>query len=98
MQFCIITWTGHTICQHHLVHTCADTLIPNFTVYEMLMYTIELKQEQRVPLADKRVQVEAVLQQLNLDVCRDVLIGSQEKRGISGQSSGRSVHNPTHDV
>ena len=62
----------------------ADTLIPNFTVHEMLMYTIELKQERKVPLSEKRSQVDAVIKQLNLWPCKNVLIGSQAKRGISG--------------
>lgn len=73
---------------------CADTLIPNFTVYEMLMYTIELKQEKKVPLAEKKLKVEAVLRQLNLDVCRNVLIGSQEKRGISGKTPYQDLYIP----
>ena len=35
----------------------ADTLIPNMTVYEMLMYTAELKNSRSMPLADKRQKV-----------------------------------------
>jgi hypothetical protein len=40
-----------TACAH------ADTLIPNMTVYEMLMYTAELKNSRSMPLADKRQKV-----------------------------------------
>ena len=50
----------------------------------MLGYTVELKLESSIPLAEKMQKVEAVIQQLNLDGCRDVIIGNAEHRGISG--------------
>lgn len=67
----------------------ADTLIPNLTVYEMLMYTIELKLERKIPLKQKILKVEAVMEQLNLRGCQGVRIGNSEARGISGSSSGQ---------
>ena len=63
----------------------ADTLIPNLTVLEMMMYTIELKLERQIPLSKKRAKVEAVIDQLNLKGCQGVRIGNSENRGISGQ-------------
>ena len=50
----------------------------------MLGYTVELKLESSIPFAEKMQKVEAVIQQLNLDGCRDVIIGNAEQRGISG--------------
>lgn len=64
----------------------ADTLIPNLSVYEMLMYTIELKLERAIPLAEKRAKVEVVMDQLNLRTCQHVRIGNSEQRGISGEA------------
>ena len=51
---------------------------------QMLGYTVELKLESSIPLSEKMQKVEAVIQQLNLDGCRDVIIGNAEQRGISG--------------
>lgn len=50
----------------------------------MMGYTVELKMESSIPLAEKLQKVEAVTQQLNLEGCRDVIIGNAEQRGISG--------------
>ena len=51
---------------------------------QMLGYTVELKLDSSISLAEKMHKVEAVIQQLNLDGCRDVIIGNGEQRGISG--------------
>lgn len=64
-----------------------DTLIGNFTVYEQLLYTSELKNPQEEALGRKKERVEVVLDQLSLKQCKDVTIGSALKRGISGISS-----------
>lgn len=50
----------------------ADTLLPILTVEEMLLYTAELKQSRRVPLADKQAAVEELLDKLALLPCRSV--------------------------
>ena len=63
--------------------TCADTLIENFTVFEMLMYTIDLKCSTKLDTADKSKKIDAVIHQLGLQSCRNTLIGSGNS-GISG--------------
>lgn len=63
---------------------CADTLVDNLTVQEMLAYTAEMKLEMGVGMAEKRARVEALLRQLALEPCRNVRIGSSMQRGISG--------------
>ena len=69
---------------HVGVYACADTLLGNLTVYEMLAYTAELKNPMNEPFEQKAAKVEQVLQQLGLSGCRGVRIGSQLARGISG--------------
>lgn len=56
----------------------------NLTVQEMLLYTAEMKLEMGVPMAEKRERVEALMTQLALGACRNVRIGSNMQRGISG--------------
>ena len=65
---------------------CADTLVDNLTVQEMLLYTAEMKLEMGVGMAEKRARVEALLRQLALEPCRNVRIGGSMQRGISGAS------------
>ena len=55
---------------------------------EMLLYTAEMKLEMAVSMAEKRKKVEDLLKQLALDVCRNVRIGSDMQRGISGMLLG----------
>ncbi|KAG7667438.1 hypothetical protein Ndes2526B_g02020 [Nannochloris sp. 'desiccata'] len=66
-----------------------DTLVPNLTVEEFLRYTAELKIEVSVPAAEKSQAVERVIDQLALDTCRHTLIGSPNRRGISGGQGKR---------
>lgn len=61
-----------------------DTLVPSLTVFEMLMYTAELKRPVSEPYASKRAAVDALIAKLGLESCRDVKIGSQLSKGISG--------------
>lgn len=65
--------------------TCADTLLDNLTVREMLLYTAELKNPSSQSFEDKAARVDAVLTRLALWCCRNVRIGSPLKRGVSGQ-------------
>ena len=51
----------------------------------MLLYTAEMKLEMDVSMAKKRERVEDLLQQLALEGCRNVRIGSNMQRGISGK-------------
>jgi len=53
----------------------------------MLAYTAELKNPMKEPFERKRAKVEMVIQQLGLNGCRGVRIGSTLARGISGDSS-----------
>ena len=62
----------------------ADALIDNLTVFEMLLYTAELKLDMRMNFLDKCKKVQRVIEQLALNTCRDVRIGSALTRGISG--------------
>lgn len=61
-----------------------DALIDNLTVFEMLLYTAELKLDMRMSFLDKCKKVQTVIEQLALNTCRDTRIGSALLRGISG--------------
>ena len=65
----------------------ADTLLGNLTVYEQLLYTSELKNSQKESLARKKERVDIVIDQLAMESCKGVRIGSALKRGISGAQS-----------
>lgn len=66
-----------------------DTLIPNLSVMEMLMYTAELKRPMREPIAEKRAAAENACQLLRLQACRHTLIGDPLHKGISGGQAKR---------
>ena len=59
-----------------------DTLVVELTVYQMLMYTAELKLGGS--LEDKEAKVDSVIKELSLTSCRDTVIGSNMDRGVSG--------------
>ncbi|GIM04796.1 hypothetical protein Vretimale_9300 [Volvox reticuliferus] len=67
-----------------------DTLVDTLTVYEMLLYTAELKRPLSEPLTSKREAVESLVARLALEKCRDVRIGTPMKRGISGGQAKRT--------
>ncbi|PNW87919.1 hypothetical protein CHLRE_01g007000v5 [Chlamydomonas reinhardtii] len=67
-----------------------DTLVDSLTVYEMLLYTAELKRPLSEPLASKKEAVDRLIGRLALEKCRDVRIGSPLKRGISGGQAKRT--------
>ncbi|KAL6760323.1 P-loop containing nucleoside triphosphate hydrolase protein [Haematococcus lacustris] len=67
-----------------------DTLIGSLTVNEMLMYTAEMKRNRLEPLSSKQAAVDRLLGKLALEGCRDVLIGSQMTKGISGGQAKRT--------
>ena len=67
-----------------------DTLIPTLTVYEMLLYTAELKTPTSVSHADKVLKVEQVIEKLRLQDCRNTVIGDVLNRGISGGQAKRT--------
>ena len=61
-----------------------DTLLPELTVREMLLYTAELKCPREEPLAAKAERVSQLLELLALDGCAGTHIGDAMARGISG--------------
>lgn len=65
-----------------------DTLVDNLSVYEMLLYTAEMKLPISVSIAKKRDHVDHLVNYLGLDSCKHTRIGSQLKRGISGGQVG----------
>ena len=65
---------------------CADTLVENLTVREMLAYTAELKLELEFGAAGKKQRVDLLIEALALEPCQHVRIGSALQRGISGAS------------
>jgi len=66
-----------------------DTLLGMLTVYEMLLYTVELKTCISVSRGDKEAKAEKLVEQLGLTKCRDTRIGSSLARGISGGQARR---------
>ncbi len=54
-------------------------------MFEMLIYTAELKMPQEHSYAFKLERVEELLELLALNSCRDVKIGSNMAKGISGE-------------
>ncbi|GFR47309.1 hypothetical protein Agub_g8996 [Astrephomene gubernaculifera] len=67
-----------------------DTLLGTLTVYEMLLYTAELKRSIKESLEDKKQAVEELLEKLALQRCRDVKIGNAMAKGISGGQAKRT--------
>jgi ABC-type multidrug transport system ATPase subunit len=61
-----------------------DTLLPELTVREMLLYTAELKCPREEPLAAKAERVSQLLEVLALGACAGTHIGDSMARGISG--------------
>ncbi|KAK9845354.1 hypothetical protein WJX81_004187 [Elliptochloris bilobata] len=67
-----------------------DTMLPELSVREMLLYTAELKCALSEPLAGKRQRVAALLERLALQTCADTTIGDALSRGISGGQAKRT--------
>ena len=61
-----------------------DTLVPELTVREMLLYTAELKCPRSEPLSQKRRRVDQLLSTLALQGCAHTVIGNVLTRCISG--------------
>ena len=62
----------------------ADTMVPVLTVFEFLMYSAELKLDISVHFEEKKAIVERTIDELGLSTCRNVIIGNDIERGISG--------------
>ena len=77
----------------------ADTLVDVLTVEEMLMYTAELKRPVKEQHSSKKAAVDALINNLGLETCRNVRIGNSMARGISGGQVGtRRPHDKPHHV
>jgi predicted ABC-type transport system involved in lysophospholipase L1 biosynthesis ATPase subunit len=61
-----------------------DTLIGSLTVFDMLMYTAELKRPREESREKKVAIAEALMKRLGLTSCAHVLIGDPMTKGISG--------------
>ena len=66
-----------------------DTLVPNLTVFEMLLYTAYLKRPSSESKEDKEKRVDAVIASLQLENCRNTIIGDPLTKGISGGQAKR---------
>lgn len=60
-----------------------DSLLGVLTVHETISYTLALHQP-HLARADNHAQVDRIVSSLGLDGCRDQIIGTPIKRGISG--------------
>lgn len=90
-----ILYDGHAATGSYLRHNVGyveqeDSLLGFMTPYEMLLYTAELKHPRHQPAAEKRAQVGALIDTLALRDCKDTVIGSMARRGISGGEAKRT--------
>mmetsp|Transcript_32796 Transcript_32796/g.81228 ORF Transcript_32796/g.81228 Transcript_32796/m.81228 type:complete len:677 (+) Transcript_32796:126-2156(+) len=61
-----------------------DVLLPSLTPRMELGYLAALKLPQAMSRAEKRERAHRVLEQLNLQGCEDTLVGSVDRKGLSG--------------
>ncbi|GAX83957.1 hypothetical protein CEUSTIGMA_g11381.t1 [Chlamydomonas eustigma] len=61
-----------------------DMLNGNFTVYETLQYTADLRLEKELTKEEKRIKIENVIEQMGLAHTCNTIVGSPLKKGISG--------------
>lgn len=66
-----------------------DTLLATFTVFEMLLYTAELKNPLAMAKGEKVERVREVISKLALEDCQDMLIGLPGERNIPGGQAKR---------
>jgi ATP-binding cassette subfamily G (WHITE) protein 2 len=66
-----------------------DTLVGELTVWQMLSYTAELKLPSTTTSKEQQERVEEVIQMLDLESCRNTIIGNALLRGISGGQAKR---------
>ncbi|CAE8631685.1 unnamed protein product [Polarella glacialis] len=67
-----------------------DTLLGVLTMRDMLLYQAQLKCDRRESLQSKRERVDALIVELGLSTCADVVIGDNLNRGISGGQAKRT--------
>ncbi|KAJ8629152.1 hypothetical protein MRB53_022475 [Persea americana] len=61
-----------------------DVHFPHLTVTETLVYTALLRLPNSLTIVEKENQAKAVMAQLGLTKCKDIIIGGQFVRGVSG--------------
>ena len=61
-----------------------DILHSYLTVYETLTYNAELKMKYNASKEDKISKIENIINKLELNNCRNIIIGDSSKKGISG--------------
>lgn len=89
-----VLYGGNVVTKSALRNVCGyveqfDTLVGEFTVWNMLMYTAELKLPRSMSKKEKKERCEDVIQKLGLTKCRDTMIGMALRRGISGGQAKR---------
>mmetsp|Transcript_20283 Transcript_20283/g.28311 ORF Transcript_20283/g.28311 Transcript_20283/m.28311 type:complete len:604 (+) Transcript_20283:493-2304(+) len=67
-----------------------DTLVPDLTVKQFLMYTATLKLPSSTSPEEIEERVDEVIEKLSLGVCKNTVIGSELSRGISGGQAKRT--------
>jgi len=67
-----------------------DTLVPDLTVKQFLMYTGTLKLPAGTAAEEIEARVDDVIHKLSLESCKDTVIGSELSRGISGGQAKRT--------
>eukprot|EP00884_Botryococcus_braunii_P013677 jgi/Botrbrau1/2230/Bobra.101_2s0058.1 len=67
-----------------------DTLLPELTVREMLLYTAGLSLPRKITQASKVDRVDRLVADLGLESCQNTLIGDPMSRGISGGQCKRA--------
>uniref|UniRef100_A0A7S0DUP1 ABC transporter domain-containing protein n=1 Tax=Amorphochlora amoebiformis TaxID=1561963 RepID=A0A7S0DUP1_9EUKA len=67
-----------------------DTLVPDLTVHQFLMYTATLKLPASTSEEEREERVYSVMESLNLLSCKDTIIGNELTKGISGGQKKRT--------
>jgi ATP-binding cassette subfamily G (WHITE) protein 2 len=66
-----------------------DILHSNLTVYETLSYASELKMTRNISKEDRIIKIENILNKLELNNCRNIIVGDSNQKGISGGEKKR---------
>uniref|UniRef100_A0A7S0NXL9 ABC transporter domain-containing protein n=1 Tax=Calcidiscus leptoporus TaxID=127549 RepID=A0A7S0NXL9_9EUKA len=68
-----------------------DAMYPMLTVYETMLLSARLRLPSRTPLKEKVKRVEALIDELGLQACSDVIIGDERHKGVSGGERKRTA-------
>ena len=67
-----------------------DSLYPMLTVYETLLLAARFRLPAEISLEDKKTRVEAMIDELGIRKARDVVIGDEKTKGVSGGERKRT--------